>query len=186
MALKEVLTETESQMQRALSSTKREFSEVHSGRANPHMVEGIRVDYYGTPTLLKELATINIPDAKFIVIRPYDPGSISVIEKAILKSNLGITPTNDGKVVRLSVPALSEERREELIKIVKEMAEKGKVSLRTIRHASIERAKKLEEDKAIGEDELFRAKDKIQETIDKHVKLIDEALEDKVKELRES
>ena len=186
MALREILTETENQMQKAFSSTRREFSEVHSGRANPHMAEGIRVDYYGTPTLLKELATINIPDAKLIVIRPYDPGSISAIEKAILKSNIGITPTNDGKVVRLSVPALSEERREELIKIVKDMAEKGKVSLRTMRHTAIENAKNLEQDKVISEDELFRTKDKVQEVIDKYTKLIDEALENKIKELRES
>ena len=123
MELKALFRNTEEAMKKAVEATEREFAELRTGRANPKMVEGIHVNYYGSPTLLKEIASISVPEARLIVIHPWDPNVISEIEKAILQSNLGITPSNDGKIIRLIVPPLSEERRQELIKIVKRTAE---------------------------------------------------------------
>ena len=143
MALNIVLKETETFMKKSLESTQREFAELRSGRANPRMVEGIRVNYYGTPTLLKDISTISIPEARLIIINPWDPTSLKSIEKAILQSDLGITPIVDGKIVRLVVPPFSEERRNELIKLVKKIAEEGKVSVRTIRREAKEKIREL-------------------------------------------
>ncbi len=126
MIAKELIKQIEEEMQKAIESTKREMSELRSGRANPKMVEGVRVNYYGAPTLLKELATIGVPEARMVVISPYDPTALKEIEKAILQSDLGITPVSDGKTIRLLVPPLSEERRQELIKIVKKFPKKVK------------------------------------------------------------
>ncbi len=183
--VKEVLKEIEDNMRKAIEATKRELSELRSGRANPKMVEGIRVNYYGTPTLLKELATIGIPEARMIVISPYDPSSVKEIEKAILQSELGITPVSDNKIIRLIVPPLSEERREELIKIVKKIVEEGKVSIRTVRRDGKEKIKSLEKGKKISEDDRFKSEDQLQKTTDKHIKEIDNILEEKEKELKE-
>lgn len=185
MAAKEVLKEIEESMKKAIEATKRELAELRSGRANPKMVEGIRVDYYGTPTLLKEIATIGVPEARMIVISPYDPTSLKEIEKAILQSELGITPVNDGKIIRLIVPPLSEERRQELIKIVKKTVEEGKISLRTIRRDAKEKVKELEKDKKISEDERFKTEDELQKLTDRYITDIDKILLDKEKELRE-
>jgi len=183
--VKEVLKEIEDNMKKAIEATKRELAELRSGRANPKMVEGIRVNYYGTPTLLKELATIGIPEARMIVISPYDPSSAKEIEKAILQSELGITPVGDNKVIRLIVPPLSEERREELIKIVKKTVEEGKVSIRTVRRDGKEKIKSLEKDKKISEDDRFKSEDQLQKITDKYIKEIDNILEEKEKELKE-
>jgi len=183
MKVKEIVHSTEEKMKKAIDATKREFAEIRTGRANPSMVEGLRVEYYGTPTLLKQIASISIPDARLIVIQPWDPNAIKDIEKAILKSNLGITPMTDGKVVRLSLPQLSKERRDELAKVVKDMAEEGRISLRTIRRDANESIKKLESDKSITEDDRFKGQDDIQKLTDKHIKNIDQILEDKEKEL---
>ena len=161
MGVKEVLSEIEISMKKAIESTKRELAELRSGRANPKMVEGIRVSYYGTPTLLKEIATIGVPEARMVVISPYDPTSVKEIEKAILQSELGITPVSDGKIIRLIVPPLSDERRLELIKIVKKVSEEGKVSIRTVRRDAKETIKKLEKDKNISEDERFKSEDQL-------------------------
>jgi ribosome recycling factor len=186
MVARECLKEIEDLMKKAIDATKREFSELRSGRANPRMVEGIRVNYYGTPTLLKEMSTINVPEARLIVISPYDPSSLKEIEKAILQSDLGITPISDGKIIRLVIPPLSEERRNELAKIVKKTAEEGKVSIRTIRRDGKERLKKLEKDKKISEDEKFKAEEELQKKLtDKYSAEIDKLLEDKEKELKE-
>jgi ribosome recycling factor len=185
MVTKQVLREIEEAMKKAIEATKREFSELRSGRANPKMVEGVRVDYYGTPTLLKEIATISVPEARMIIISPYDPSSLKDIEKAILQSDLGITPLNDGKIIRLIVPSLSEERRQELIKIVRKVAEEGKVSIRTIRRDGKERIRKLEKDKKISEDDRFHAEEELQKLTDNYTKEIDKHLEDKEKELKE-
>ncbi|MBM3252191.1 MAG: ribosome recycling factor, partial [Candidatus Omnitrophica bacterium] len=137
----------------------------------------------GAPTLLKQIASISVPDARLIVIQPWDLTAIAEIEKTILKSNLGITPMNDGKVVRLSVPQLSKERREELAKVVKNMAEEGRISLRTIRREANESVKKLEDDKVIAEDERFKGQDEIQKLTDKYIQSIEQILKDKEKEL---
>jgi ribosome recycling factor len=183
MTIKDVLRNTEEKMKKAIEACNREFSEIRTGRASPSLVEGLHVDYYGTPTLLKQIASISIPDARLIVIQPWDPSALAEIEKAILKSNLGITPSNDGKIIRLSIPQLSKERREELTKVVKNMAEDGRVSLRTIRRDANEDVKKLENDKMISEDDRFRAQDEIQKLTDKYIEKIEEILKNKEKEL---
>ncbi len=183
--VREVLKEIENNMKKAIESTKRELAELRSGRANPKMVEGIRVNYYGTPTLLKEIATIGIPEARMVVISPYDPGSVKEIEKAILQSELGITPVSDGKIIRLIVPPLSDERRQELIKIVKKLSEEGKVSIRTVRREGKDKIKVLEKDKKISEDERFKSEDELQKLTDNHIKELDKIFQDKEKELGE-
>jgi len=185
MTTKEILHNTEEKMKKSFESVTREFSEIRTGRASPTLVEGLHIDYYGTPTLLKQLASISAPDAHLIVIQPWDPSAIVEIEKAIMKSSLGINPSNDGKVVRLSIPPLSKERRQELVKVVHGMAEEGRVSLRTIRRDAKEHTEKLEKDKVISEDEKFRSIEEIQKTIDKYIAKVDELLKSKEKEVLE-
>lgn len=185
MNTRELVKETETRMNKALEASRRNFSEIRTGRANPHIVEGLHVDYFGTPTILKSLASITVPDARLIVIQPWDASVIPEIEKAITKSNLGITPFNDGKIVRLQIPQLTEERRDELKKVVKTMAEEGRISLRTIRRDANDAVKKLETDKAIPEDERFRVQEDIQKITDKHMADLENILKDKEKELTE-
>ena len=185
MVAKECLKEMEALMHKAIDATKREFSEMRSGRANPKMVEGLRVNYYGAPTLLKEMAAVSVPEARMLIINPWDPTAIKEIEKAILQSELGITPVVDGKIIRLIVPSLSQERRQDLVKIVKKSAEEGKVSLRTIRRDGKEKVKVLEKDKKITEDEKFKVEDELQKLTDKYIADIDKLLADKEKELQE-
>lgn len=185
MTAKEVLHNTEEKMKKACESVAREFSEIRTGRASPALVEGLHIDYYGTQTLLKQLASISVPDAHLIVIQPWDITVIAEIEKAIMKSNLGITPSNDGKLIRLSVPPLSKERRQELAKVVHKMSEDGRVSLRTIRRDAKEALEKLEKDKVIAEDDKFRGIDELQKLVDKYIAKIDELLKNKEKEILE-
>ncbi|MFC1646062.1 ribosome recycling factor [Candidatus Omnitrophota bacterium] len=185
MITKDTLRETEEKMKKAHESVIREFSEVRTGRANPHLVEGIKIDYYGAPTLIKQVASISVPDARLIVIQPWDPAAIPEIEKAILKTNLGLNPINDGKVVRLPIPQLSKERREEMTKLVKDLTEQGRVSLRTIRRDANDLIKKLEHDKKISEDDRFKTQDGIQKITDKYIEKIDNLLKEKEKELLE-
>lgn len=185
MTTKEVLHTAEEKMKKAIEAVVREFSEVRTGRASPHLVEGLHIDYYGTPTLLKQLASISVPDVHMLVIQPWDPSVIPEIEKAIMKSNLGITPSNDGKIVRLNIPPLSKERREELVKLVHKMAEEGRISIRTIRRDAKEHLEKLHKDKLISEDDKFRGIDELQKLADKYTAKVDELLIAKEKEIRE-
>ncbi|MFH1458184.1 MAG: ribosome recycling factor [Candidatus Omnitrophota bacterium] len=185
MKTKEILHNTEEKMKKALESVTREFSEIRTGRASPHLVEGLHIDYYGAPTLLKQLASISATDAHLIIIQPWDTSCLVEIEKAILKSNLGITPSNDGKVIRLSFPPLSKERRQELVKVVHRMSEEGRVSFRTIRRDAKDSLEKLEKDKVIAEDDKFRGIDELQKIIDKYIAKIDELLKNKEKEILE-
>jgi len=185
MTTREILHTTEEKMKKSLEAMAREFSEIRTGRASPAIVEGLHVDYYGTPTLLKQLASISAPDVHLLVIQPWDLTAIAEIEKAIMKSNLGITPSNDGKIIRLSVPQLSKERRQELAKVVHKMSEDGRVSLRTIRRDAKESLEKLEKDKAISEDDKFRGIDDLQKLVDKYIARIDELLKNKEKEILE-
>jgi len=185
MITKQFLKEVEVKMQKAVEAVKREFGEVRSGRANPKLVEGIRIDYYGSPTLLKNIATITVPEARLLVINPWDPNSTKAIEKAILESNLGITPIVDGKIIKLVIPPLSQERREELIKIVKKIAEEGRVSIRTVRREAKERIKSMEKEKKISEDDRYRLEEELQKLTDKYIEEIDKILEEKEKELKE-
>ena len=185
MTIREVLHNSEEKMKKAIESVAREFSEVRTGRAHPGLVEGLHVNYYDTLTLLKQLASISIPDVHMIVIQPWDITAIPEIEKAIMKSNLGILPSNDGKLIRLSVPALSQERRQEMVKIIHKMSEEGRVSLRTIRRDAKENLEKLEKDKIISEDDKFRGIDELQKSVDKYIAKIDEILKNKEKEVLE-
>ncbi len=183
--IKDIIQQTETRMKKTMESVTREFAEVRTGRAQPGLIEGLHIDYYGTPTLLKQIASIAIPDPRTIVVQPWDPGALAEIEKAVLNSKLGVIPANDGKVVRLSIPSLSKERRVELAKVVKDMAENGRVSLRTIRREANEKIKKLQNEGQIPEDDSFKGQEAIQKLIDKHIKEIDNLLEQKNKELVE-
>jgi len=185
MTVKEILHSSEEKMKKALESVAREYSEVRTGRASPGLVEGLHVNYYDTPTLLKQMASISTADARLIVIQPWDITAIPEIEKAIMKSNLGITPSNDGKIIRLAVPQLSQERRQELVKMVHKMAEDGRISLRTIRRDSKETLEKLEKDKSIAEDDKFRGIDELQKLVDRFIAKVDELLKSKEKEILE-
>jgi ribosome recycling factor len=185
MSVKEILKETETKMKKCVESAQREFSEVRTGRAHPGLIEGMHVDYFGTATPFKQLASISTPDPRTIMIQPWDPSVIPEMEKAILASNLGVMPSNDGKIVRLSIPQLSDERRRELAKVVKDMAEQSRVSLRTVRHAANDKLKKMQSEKTISEDEHFKSHEEVQKLTDKHIREIDQLLEQKNKSLTE-
>jgi ribosome recycling factor len=185
MTVKGTLHNTEENMKKTIEAVLREFASVRTGRAAPSLVEGLYIDYYGTPTLLKQLASISVPDAHLLVIQPWDSTIIPAIEKAILKSNLGINPSCDSKLVRLSLPPLSRERRDELVKLVRRMAEEGRISLRTIRHQAKEEIVKLEKDKIIPEDAKFRAFQDLQRLIYKYNVQLEKIVEDKEKEILE-
>lgn len=185
MTAREVLHNAEEKMKKTLESVTREFSEIRTGRASPSLVEGLHVDYYGTPTLLKQLASISVPDPHLITIQPWDKAAIPEIEKAINKSNLGLNPSVAGTLVRLPIPPLSKERREELVKVVHKMCEEGRVSLRTVRREAKELLEKLEKDKAITEDDKFRGTEDLQKVVDKYIAKVDELLKSKEKEVLE-
>ncbi len=185
MNMKEIHKDTETKMKKAVEAVSREFNEVRTGRAHPGLIEGLHVNYYGNLTLLKQMASISVPDPKTVVIQPWDPSAISDIEKAIMNSKLGVMPNNDGKIIRLNIPPLSTERREEMKKVVKDMAEHGRISVRTIRRESNEIVKKAQHDHLIAEDDSFRGQEDIQKLTDKYIKEIDAILSAKSKDLEE-
>lgn len=185
MIAKEIIKDTENKMKKSIESAKREFAEVRTGRAHPGLIEGMHLDYFGTPTPFKQLASISTPDPRTILIQPWDVSVIPEIEKAINNSKLGVTPSNDGKVVRLIVPQLSAERRNEMTKVVKDMAEKSRISLRTIRRDANDKLKKLQGEKKISEDEYFKAHDEIQRVTDRYIKEVDDLLDQKNRSLME-
>ncbi len=178
-----MIVQTENLMKKSLESLLREFQEVRTGRAHPSLVEDLHVDYYGTPTPLKQMAAVSAPDASSIIIQPWDPSALAEIERAILGSKIGITPNNDGKIIRLVVPMLSEERRKEMAKVVKDIAEKGRVSLRSIRREANDKVVKLKKDSVISEDDSARALEDVQKITDKYIKEVDSLLEKKTKDL---
>lgn len=184
MSAKDVIKDTEIKMKKTVEATQREFSVIRTGRASTSLVEGLKIDYYGAPTPLKQVASITTPDAKLVMIQPWDKNALAEIEKTILKSEIGITPVNDGKAIRLSIPSLTEERRSELDKVLKKIAEDGHVSLRTCRHSAVEHIRKLEKDKAITEDERFKSQEDVQKLTDKYIKEIDTLLAAKEKEIQ--
>ncbi|MDP3791016.1 MAG: ribosome recycling factor [Candidatus Omnitrophota bacterium] len=184
MNAKEVIKDTELKMKKTIEAIQREFSVIRTGRASAALVENVRVDYYGAPTPLKQVASVTTPDARLVMIQPWDKNALVEIEKAILKSDIGITPTNDGKSVRLSIPPLTDERKLELDKVLKKIAEDGRVSLRTCRHSAIEHIRKLDKDKAVTEDEKFKSQEDIQKLTDKYIKEVDTLLAGKEKEIQ--
>ncbi len=183
-SVKEIKNWVEDRMKKAIEIYKKELAEIRTGKASASLVEEIRVHCYGQNLPLKQLASVSIPDAHLILIQPWDPNTIHDIEKALANSKLGVNPTDDGKVIRVVLPPLSEERRRELDKIVKQEAEHARISLRTIRREAKEAIEKLEKDKLISEDEAFKAKEDLQKIVDKYVEEIDNILKEKEKELK--
>jgi ribosome recycling factor len=160
-------------MQKAVEALRRELSTIRTGRASPSLVERLTVEYFGTPTPLNQLASISVPEPRMLAIQPWDKGSIPIIEKAIQKSDLGLTPTNDGRQIRLVIPQLTEERRRDLVKVVRRKVEEGKVAVRNTRRDVLEEAKKAEKDKKISEDELKRAQERLQKLTDRYVQEVE-------------
>lgn len=183
--VKQELRNCESKMKAAIQLTKKEFAAVRTGRANPALLEGVVVDYYNTPTPLNQLASISVPESRMLVLQPYDKSAIGNIEKAILKSDLGLNPSNDGNLIRISIPHLTEERRRDLVKVVRKKAEEMKVAIRNARREANEVLKKLEKSKSISEDELKIALEEVQELTDQHVSEVDELLKHKEEEIME-
>lgn len=172
--INDVLRETEGKMRHAVEALREDLLTVRTGRASPALVERVRVDYYGTPTPLNQLASISAPEPRLLVVRPWDPSVLSTIEKSILKSDLGLTPNNDGKVIRLPIPPLTEERRRELVKMVNHRVEEGRVALRNIRRDALKDMQEFEKEKLISEDDFYRGKDRLQELTDKYIAEMDE------------
>jgi len=182
---KELLHETEEKMKRAIENLRKEFSNVRAGRATPAMLERVTVDYYGTPTPVNQVANVSSPEPRMLIIQPWEKKMLAAIEKSILKSDLGLTPNNDGNTIRLNIPQLTQQRRTELVKTTKKIAEEAKVAVRNLRRDSNDVLKKLEKDKTISEDENKRAQEEIQKLTDKYVKEVDRAAEHKEKEIME-
>ena len=172
-------------MDKSVESAAHEFNTVRTGRASAALLDRIQVDYYGTPTPLQQLATINVPEPRMLTIQPYDPGSIKAIERAILESDLGLTPSNDGKMVRLPIPQLTEERRKDLVKIVRQIAEDGKVAIRNVRRDADKHLKELKTKGDVGEDDERRAEERVQKLTDEHTHKIDDLLKRKEAEITE-
>ena len=172
-------------MQSAIDALKKEFASIRTGRASMALLDGIVIDYYGTPTPVQQLASLSIPESRQITIQPWEQKLIPEIEKAIMKSDLGLTPMNDGKIIRINIPILTEERRKQLVKLVKKRSEESKIAVRNIRRDSNEGLKKLEKDEHISEDEVKKEHDEIQKITDSFIKKIDELAEHKEKEIME-
>ena len=179
----ERLVQFDEKMQKTMNNLSEEFGSIRAGRANPHVLDKLRVDYYGTPTPIQQVANVNVPEPRMIQIQPWEASMVKEIEKAILTSDLGINPTNDGKVIRLLFPELTEERRKELAKDVKKKGEGAKVAVRNIRRDANDLLKKLEKGGEITEDELADGEDQIQKLTDKMIEKVDKAVEVKTKEI---
>ncbi|ADU66490.1 ribosome recycling factor [Desulfurispirillum indicum] len=179
----DVYSEVKEKMQKAVEATRKDFSTLRTGRASTALLDNVKVDYYGTPTPLKQAGSVTIPDATTISIQPWEPHMLPAIEKAIVAANLGVTPSNDGQMIRISIPPLTEDRRKELTRQVKKFAEDGRIAVRNIRRFGNDSVKALEKDKLITEDEAKRAQEEVQKITDGFVKTIDEMAEAKEKEL---
>ncbi len=185
MAVNEILKQTKAQMEKSLDYTKMQLDKVRTGRASASLVDSVKVDYYGSQTPLSQVASISIPDAKTIVIQPWDKSTLNVIEKAIQQADLGFNPMNDGNIIRIPVPPLTEERRKEFVKLSKKLAEEGKIAIRNIRREGIETIRKAEKNKEVTEDEKKKGEEEVQKLTDEFIKKIDELQIKKEKELME-
>lgn len=183
--VKEALQEAENKMKSADKSLGESLATLRTGRASPTLVEKITVEYYDVPTPLMQLASISAPEPRLLAIKPFDPTSIKAIEKGILASDLGLTPSNDGKIIRLSIPALTEERRKELVKIVHHRAEETRIAIRNVRRDTQNDLRDFEKEKDISEDELHRGEEDLQKITDRHIEQVDQAVERKEKEIME-
>jgi ribosome recycling factor len=181
----ELISDAARRMDKSVEHARSEFGTVRTGRASAALLDRINVDYYGTPTPLKQLATINVPEPRMLTIQPFDPGSIKSIEKAIQESDLGLTPSNDGKLIRLPIPQLTEERRKELVKVVGKLAEDHRVAVREVRRDALRHLQELVKNGDVGDDDERRAEKEVQDLTDKHTKTIDELLKNKEAEILE-
>ncbi len=181
----DVKADAETKMKKSIDALKRELMGIRTGRASPALIEPLKVDYYGVPTPLQQIAAIAAPEARLLTIKPYDQSTLHAIEKAILKSDLGLTPMNDGKIIRLAIPALTEERRRDLTKVVHKHAEEARVALRNIRRDGLKDLEELEKEKMISEDQHFRGKEVLQELVDKYTAVVDQVAKGKEAEIME-
>ena len=183
--LNSLYQETRERMDKSISALKNELKRVRTGRASLSLLDGIRVDYYGTQTPLNQMASLSVPESRLITIQPWDTSVINSIEKAILKSDLGLTPASDGKIIRISIPPLTEDRRKELVKLVNKICEEHKVAVRNIRRDSNDMVKEFKKEGEVSEDEAFKAQDEIQKITDTHIEKIDGIYQEKEKEILE-
>jgi len=181
----DIVSTTKKGMEISIDVLKKDFGRVRTGRASVSLLDDVRVDYYGTPTPLNQVGTLSVPEARLITIQPWEKNLISEIEKAILKADLGLNPSSDGQIVRLSIPPLTEERRKEMVKQIKKMGEETKIAIRNARRDANEKMKKLEKEKQISEDDLKRGEKDIQDLTDSFIKKVDEAVSTKEKEVME-
>ncbi|HVE76180.1 MAG TPA: ribosome recycling factor [Actinomycetota bacterium] len=185
MVAESILKQAQDKMSKAVTSTKEDFSTYRTGRASPHLLDKIEIDYYGTKTPLNQIAGISVPEGRLLVVTPYDKNTLGAIDKAITASDLGINPTNDGTVIRLAIPPLTEERRKDMIKSVHHRAEEGRVAIRNVRRHSKEEMEKMKKDGEMSEDELMRVEKELQKLTDQFVAQVDDLSEQKEKELLE-
>ncbi len=183
--IEDVKADAESKMKKSIEAFKRELTGIRTGRASPVLIEPLKVDYYGAPTPLQQLAAISVPEARLLMIKPFDAAALGAIEKAILKSDLGLTPNNDGKVIRLPFPSLTEERRREFVKVVHRYAEESRIALRNVRRDALKDLEEMEEEKMISEDQHFKGKEILQELVDKYCARVDEMSKTKEAEIME-
>lgn len=183
--MKDVITKTRQGMEKSIESLKKDFTKVRTGRASVSLLDDVRIDYYGTPTPLSQVGTLAVPEPRLITITPWEKKLIPDIEKAILKSDLGLNPSSDGVLVRIIIPPLTEDRRKEMCKVLKRLGEESKIALRNIRRDGNDGLKKMEKDKEISEDDLKRGEKEIQELTDQYVKKVDETVAAKEKEVME-
>lgn len=183
--IEDISNTTNSKMEKSLGVLKDELSGIRAGRANPKLLDKIKVDYYGAPTPLNQVANLSVPEPRLLVIAPWDPNMISEIEKEVQKSDIGITPTNDGKIIRLVFPELTEERRKDLVKIIHKMGEDAKVAIRMVRRDANDSLKKLKKSSEITEDDFNDAEKEVQSLTDEYVKEVDQLIKDKEKEILE-
>ena len=181
----ELVQDAQKRMDASVEHTRTEFNTVRTGRASAALLDRVQIDYYGQSTPLKQLATINVPEPRMLTIQPFDPSSIKSIEKAIQESDLGLTPSNDGKVVRLPMPQPTEERRKELVKVVRKLGEEGKVAIRNVRRDAMHHLQELSKKGEVGDDDERRAEERVQKLTDDHTKSIDELLKHKEAEIME-
>jgi ribosome recycling factor len=184
-AIEDFLADAKRRMDKSIETTHHEFNSIRTGRASPALLDRIAIDYYGTPTPLKTLASISAPEPRLLTVQPFDPGSMKSIERAIQESDLGLTPSNDGKIIRLPIPTLTEERRKELVKVVRRVGEEGKVAIRNVRRDVLQHLRELVVKGDVGDDEERRAEQQVQKVTDEHTKAIDDLLKSKEAEIME-
>ena len=185
MAIDDLIQDAERRMHKSVEAAQGEFSTLRTGRASPALLDRVQIDYYGQQTPLKQLATISAPEPRMLTIQPFDPNSVATIERAIQESDLGLTPSNDGKLIRLPIPQLTEERRKELVKVVRHLAEEGRVAVRNVRRDVMHDLKELVKNGDVGDDEERRAEDRVQKLTDEHVAKIEDLLKRKEAEIME-